>query len=450
MQILNKFKNIMIEYFFKGQDPRNIAIGRILFYFYLIDYFWGVKHQERFLKFHDVPELFWQPISLFKLLPLESIYIFNNVFFLYLMFLAFFMSAIGLFTRIFIPLSFVLSFIFIGFPNNYGTVFDSTCMVTLVLGLLCFARSGDFYSLDSLIAKYYKRNLNPQISNIWFLNIVPALLMFFYFCAGVQKIIHGGWDFFSSDNLSIALVYNQASIGPYLANFPILCLIGSYSIVALQLLTIIPILFKKYILQFALVYLLFHTTVDITMTKHFSLLKICYFFIFPWHLFKADINLVLYKIKTIIPNYYIKSFAKKAMISYLALSILIFTGAISAVMTTTHLWPFSTATMYAFTDNFPFKQKDIYLIKENHEYLVKSKDSFPIGNTKLRVTINNLINQGISVEKIGTEVKSFLVSNIKEDYERLEIRECVYKDLEYLQEHYPKSKSCKTITTIPF
>ncbi len=404
-------------------------------------------HQTRFLKFHDVPSLFWQPLSLFKFLPLEHIYIFNNSTFYALMLFCYAMSAIGLFSKIFIPLSFITSYIFIGFPNNFGTVFDSTCMVTVILGLLCFSNAGSRISIDSF--RRNKEKSASQLPQIWFLNFVPFMIMFFYFCSALQKIRFASTDFFTPDHMSIAMIYNKAPLGHYLAQFKWVGILASITIVLIQLATIVPLFIKKYILPFSLVYLLFHLSVDITMGEHFNLMKICYVFIFPWSLFFNDIRSLLMRKKIIKKESLILNQHSRTIKFYVIISAITFSIASYTVFKNSPLWPFSTTTMYAFLDELPYKKKEIYLIGKS-EYLVTSNDLKPIGKTKMRLTINNLLADGHSLKRIATETKKFIETNTNLEYKYLEIRVCTYHTIKELRDQYPNLKDCEVKTRLSF
>lgn len=446
--IYSNFAKSRLNYFYTGRNYLDIEFARIVFYSYLFWYYSSNWQYTNFLKFHNVPKLYWQPLSLFKFLPLDQIYIFNNSYLYALMLYSFAMSAAGLLSRIFIPLSFVTSFIFIGFPNNFGTVFDSTCMVTLIMGLLCFSNAGDNISIDSIVNK---KKTSSNLPKVWFLNFASFMIMFFYFCSAIQKIRFAGLSFFSPEHMSIAMVYNNAPFGRYLAQFKWLSVLSSVSIVLIQLATIIPLFIKKYIMPFSLIYMIFHLTVDATMGPHFSLMKICFVFIFPWTTFFNDIALLILKKRIIADNILNLSVKNKLQTRiYTIIGLIIFIIASCAVITNKPLWPFSTTTMYSFLDELPYKQKEIYLISKDREYQVTNKDLMPIGKTKVRITINNLLESGHSFKEIALETKKFISTNTSIQYKHLEIRVCTYDTISELRKHYPNSKKCEVKTRLSF
>jgi hypothetical protein len=446
-QAFTNFYNSRINYFFTGRNYLDLEFGRIVFFTYLFNRYYGGWHQQRFLRFHDVPSLFWQPVSLFKFIPLEHIYLTNNISFYSLLLISYVMSAIGLFTRIFIPIAFITSYIVIGFPNNFGTIYDSTCMVTVVIGLLCFSNAGQSLSIDSLI-KGNKKSSNTVPQN-WFLNFTTFLIMFFYFCSSIQKIRYSGAEIFTANHVTSALIYNGSPYGHYLSQFAWAGVLSTFATLILQTATVIPLFIKKYILPFSLIFLVFHLSVDLTMGKHFNLMKICYVFIFPWSQFLNDItSLFIHKKFIKISDIGISAHSNLIKF-YIFICLITLFSASFAVFYNNPIWPFSTTTMYAFPDKLPFKQKDLYLTGLS-EYKVTNDDLFPISKTKVRISIDQLLEEGHSIEKIAKETQRFINTNVKLKYDHLEIRECTYNTIDDLRELYPNSKDCEVKTRLSF
>ena len=74
----------------------------------------------------------------------------------------------------------------------------------------------------------------------------------------------------------------------------------------------------------------------------------------------------------------------------------------------------------------------------------------PIGKTKMRLTINNLLADGHSLKRIATETKKFIETNTNLEYKYLEIRVCTYHTIKELRDQYPNLKDCEVKTRLSF
>ncbi len=428
--------------FTSGRDPRDIGLARILFYSYLFYYFFlADNYIAQFLALGGLGESLWLPVSFFQFFGPTSTELLFSPWFLWIFAAGLIFSALGLFFPISAGITFLSGLVVIGMPNNFGTIYDSTTLVCVVLGILPFTRASQYYSLDSKLDLIKDKS---DASSIWGLNFISIMVFLFYFTSGIQKVRLGGWDYYFTHNLSMALVFNESPVGKDLATIPWLEKAMKVSGVFFQLSAIIAILNRKLRPLFAIFYLSFHVIVDFTMQVHFNIFKIIFVYIFPWHEFRSDIFKLLKK--TVYEKFKVSG---QEMIGPIrkGLTLAILCISIISVTTFIHFWPFSTTTMYAYSEDYPYDEYNFYARfkgKDNYELLL-DPSYFPIDRKKTQLLIRKQVREYRNTEVMTSDIFDMLKKNHKE-LEALEVRRCFYYSLEDLIEYYPISPSCELIT----
>jgi hypothetical protein len=220
------------RYWFEPERPSNLGLCRALFYgllllLYLFDDVspWG-----------GVSNAFWFPITLFKfgripVLGEGPLFALDTVWKLSLL-----ACALGFATRPASLLAFAFGLYRLGLPHNFGKVHHFDAMIVLVLGVMVFARLGDAWSLDRLIAGRRGRELKPVAASgeyRWPVRAVWVIMALTFFAAGFSKLRHGGIDWVTSENMSIVLnqhAYLGSSHDPllvdlslFLSRHPLVC-----------------------------------------------------------------------------------------------------------------------------------------------------------------------------------------------------------------------------------
>jgi predicted DCC family thiol-disulfide oxidoreductase YuxK len=126
--------------------------------------------------------------------------------------IALLLSAIGLFARPAMVLSFVLGTYLMGLPHNFGQTQHFDTLVVFASGALAMSRAADACSLDALLAAAARRDSQPPADNAeytWPIRLVWTMLALIFFAAGVAKLRESGLEWIFSDNLSLLLLRQQ-------------------------------------------------------------------------------------------------------------------------------------------------------------------------------------------------------------------------------------------------
>ena len=115
-------------------------------------------------------------------------------------------SAIGLFTRASVLVSFAAGAYLLALPHNFGHVYHFDALLVFVLGALAVSRVGDAWSIDTL----RKRDSGdrPPLSGeyTWPIRLVWVLMALVFLGAGLSKLRHGGIEWVLSDTMRTFLV----------------------------------------------------------------------------------------------------------------------------------------------------------------------------------------------------------------------------------------------------
>ncbi len=248
-----------------------------------------------FREWGTVSGAFWQPIALFHrlripVLSVAALGIVQNVWRASLL-----LSALGLFTRMSVSVSFVTGTYLFGLPNNFGQIEHEDALAVLVMLVLAFSRSGDAFSVDRL----RKRDEPPRASGEyrWPVMLACALLTLVFFGAGVSKLRRGGFQWFATDNLAYVFLQHQYPVSPaaalfgwgvWLARHPLLCRALALSIVMIECGYPLALFSRTARRVFVPATILMLVGFRVLMGPDFSALIVCHAFWIPWKRFDSS------------------------------------------------------------------------------------------------------------------------------------------------------------------
>lgn len=220
---------------FGSNDPRHLAVARILIFGYMVLYRPG--DSASYLEFKEVA---WYPIALFKTVGLPvfsgSVVRYLQDAYLGLAFLA----ALGIGFRFVAPLAAGLHLYIFAIPNCFGKInHDNT--IVLVSMILAFSCASDAWSLDSWLRKKRRRAAPVRLQGAyrWPLTMMALTVCILYGAAGWTKLDKTGFDWAWSDSFQRYLLRHHFThkpvmmVGVTLASFPLLCKV--MSVVALTI-----------------------------------------------------------------------------------------------------------------------------------------------------------------------------------------------------------------------
>ena len=216
-------------FWFKPGAPANLGFLRFVFFGLTLTIFWNhsVRH------WGELPDVFWQPIVLFRTLGLPVLQSSNLAVLETVWKGALCLSALGLFTRLSICTSFLLGLYLLGLPQNFGKTHHYDAVIVITMGILAFARCADAWSLDRLI----RSNRGPAAGErriasgefTWPIRLVWALMALVFLGAGVSKARYGGFEWVNSSNLAYTLAFHYythelpTALGLWIARHDWLC-----------------------------------------------------------------------------------------------------------------------------------------------------------------------------------------------------------------------------------
>jgi uncharacterized membrane protein YphA (DoxX/SURF4 family) len=218
-----KYFYIFEKYLFSPRISTELGFARAVF---LLLFYW--YHRGGQFQFQPGIEAqdFWEPISFFKLFDLKapSMELLQNLSFIWKF--AIVCAALGFMTRFHVLVTVVLSLYLFGIGMNYGKIDHPQTMPLVVMMILAFSRSGDGFSIDSLInrASGLKRlKLSPSYG--WPFRLIQIYIVWVYFSAGFQKLRVSGLEWVFSDNLQSILLRAGQESGAWFATYPNLCIL---------------------------------------------------------------------------------------------------------------------------------------------------------------------------------------------------------------------------------
>ena len=270
---------------FSPAPARGLGVARAVFFGGL---FLLSLHRD-FREWGAVSSAFWRPMALFQRfrIPVLSFRALGVVQVVWRVSLA--LSALGLFTRASVALSFFSGAYLLGLPNNFGQIQHEDALVVLATLVLAFSRSGDAFSLDRVLRR--KGRLPPSGEYRWPVLLICALLALVFLGAGVSKLRGSGFGWFTTDNLAYLFLQHQypvstapplAGWGVWLAKHRLLCRAFALSILVLECgypLALFSRAARRVLVPSAILMLV---SFRVLMGPDFSALIVCHAFWIPW------------------------------------------------------------------------------------------------------------------------------------------------------------------------
>lgn len=396
---LNFFKT----YLFNNNPSYNLGFCRILFYGLILEELWSKAYiVEVFYYFQFIPKELWTPVGVFNFYPKDMLFSFIEAHLL-LNFLCLFLffTMIGFITRISSFISFILALLLLGYPNNFGTVYEVDSLFLVTLFVLIFSNMGTTLSIDNLLKKRKRKKESLSEKkfhlcwSLWTVKLIITLTCLFYFTSGIQKFRLSGLDWFLSDHMAISFMHLGHPVGLFLSQLSVFSMLIAFSGFTTQILSFIPIIFSRFVVLFLFLFCLFHIIIDVTFgthfDKHFSVLV----FLFPWgNLFpKLSGNLKGHFWSSFADIYKLKLKPKNRIIAVIIslISFFVITLSLYTPYKLKPLYPFSTTTMYAWTDKEPIKRKIIFVVDSNNrKRQLKQSEIWPLTYDKLFSKLQSL------------------------------------------------------------
>ena len=380
----------------------NLGLCRILFYGLALEELWAKTYMvEVFYYFQFIPRELWTPVGIFNFYPKQMMFsLIESHMILNLLCVFLFFAMIGFITRISAFMSFILALLLLGYPNNFGTVYDSDCLFLVVSFVLIFSNMGSVLSIDNFLRR--KKNLSNQDKklnlfwSLWTVKLIVALTCLFYFTSGIQKLRFSGLDWFFSNHMAISFMHTGHPVGLFLSKFSVFSIFVAFSGLITQIFSFLPIIYSRFVLFFLILFCLFHIILDLTFGTHFDKHFIVLVFLFPW-------GNLLPQLPGSFKGHFWSSFSDVcksklrrghwfliAIISFVSFFVIIMS--LYTPYTLRHLlYPFSTTTMYAWIDKEPIKRKVIFIVdKNNRQKRLKQSEIWPLTYDKLFTKFRSL------------------------------------------------------------
>jgi predicted DCC family thiol-disulfide oxidoreductase YuxK len=199
------------RFWYAPSRAAELGACRLLFYLALVMLYGG----RDFVAWTAVSDVFWQPIPLFRTLVLGVLPPVAMAVAAALWKLSLLTSAAGLATRFSTAAAAVLGTYLLGLPHNFGKIHHSDAILVFGLWVLAFARSGDGWSLDSLIRAARRPQAalpKPSGEYTWPFRMMWLVMSLIFFAAGVSKLRHSGLAWITSNALAGHLLRTQDPI----------------------------------------------------------------------------------------------------------------------------------------------------------------------------------------------------------------------------------------------
>lgn len=156
----------------------------------------------------DVSAVFWEPLSLFRLLsgPPRKAAFLGLIQVLWKASL--FTAAIGLATRASLLIAALLGFFVLGLPNCYGTIHHLDGFNVLLFAILAVSRCNDALTVDRLFWKLRPAPPKPSGAYGWPVQLAQTLFLLVFFSAGLSKLRHSGLAWFDPESMRALFLGN--------------------------------------------------------------------------------------------------------------------------------------------------------------------------------------------------------------------------------------------------
>ncbi len=285
---MNWIAKRLIAYFFSDEDPRNLAICRVIFFLLM-----GFAYLKvDFVRFAYAPVELYEPVWLLKVVraPVLSPYEMGLAAWLWKGSL--FCAAIGFATRISTVTAFVLGAYLLGFPHSFSTTCHYDAVMVLIMGVLAVAKCGDVFSVDCWMKRKFSfkqpdgLSRSPEYS--WPIRLICVFIVLSYFAAGISKLRNSGFHWFTSDYLSHLLILHQyiayppTRLGLALAKYQWLCSIMAFSSIVLEVSSPLALFSRRFFWAWILCVYWMHIGIYFLLGPDFSLNIFGYVFFIPW------------------------------------------------------------------------------------------------------------------------------------------------------------------------
>ncbi|HTL29558.1 MAG TPA: DCC1-like thiol-disulfide oxidoreductase family protein [Tepidisphaeraceae bacterium] len=286
---LGRLRDRWMNFWFAPATPSSLGFYRFLFFFCI--FVFHVWDDSRV--WHNVPREWFQPIWIFKffhwkLLSPGKLLLMETVWKI-----ALFFACIGFFTRLSAFIGFAFGLYLLGLANCWGKTGHGDAMVTLLMCVFAIARSGDGWSIDSLLRAARRRDTSgaaPPLSGeyTWPVRCGQLVLSMVFFNAGCTKLIRSGLAWVTSDNMAILLIQHHFSSAPLtdlglkLAQHPLLCKIMAGGSLATELSFPLALISKWARRIVVPACFMMQVGIGIFMGIYFTQFMVCYLFFVPW------------------------------------------------------------------------------------------------------------------------------------------------------------------------
>lgn len=241
------------SYFYEPESTFNLGFTRFLFFIFIAQY---TLFFDRFSQLWSyLPHQLWHPVwplSIFDRPPfgpdgfilIYSLFIFLCV-----------LCALGFFTRLNNILAATLGTTMYAYRVSFLEGSHDNLGIVVFLWIFACSFSGDSFSIDSLRQKenqtFRKRVADRQAQGLysWPIKLMMIFFASIYVSAGFSKIYNGGLQWLWGDTVKHYFLFSHYKsdldplgqslrIGLLMAQFPLLCKIGGFSTVLIELATV--------------------------------------------------------------------------------------------------------------------------------------------------------------------------------------------------------------------
>jgi hypothetical protein len=173
-----------------------LGLSRVLFFSILLI----IAFQKDFSQYSYAPQVLWNapglPRAFASLLAHRELI--RSAEFVWWIVLA--LSALGIWTRIMMILSFLLGFLIMSIPVGFLSSHFQYYLPTVVLGIFACSKAHDFYSVDAwLLRKHQSSTVVADPSDYsWTRSLILFNVSMMYFAAGLAKIRYSGFSWASA------------------------------------------------------------------------------------------------------------------------------------------------------------------------------------------------------------------------------------------------------------
>jgi predicted DCC family thiol-disulfide oxidoreductase YuxK len=278
------------RFWFEPGSAATLGVCRMLFFGGLA--LWLIPHD--FAAWGSYSPVFWMPIWLFDTLGVPQLSSPTIAAIQAVWKTALVLSAIGLFTRPAMLVSFGLGAYLMGLPQNFGQTQHFDTLVVFACGALALSRAGDAWSIDALIAGARRRSAEPLAPNgeyTWPIRFVWVATALIFCAAGLSKLRHSGLEWILSDNMAYLLRRQQYHLsdgepltrwGLFVARYPVLSQGIAAAAVSVETLFPLVLFSRRARLVLVPLGLVFLIGIRMLMGPTFEQFMLCYVFWIPW------------------------------------------------------------------------------------------------------------------------------------------------------------------------